>query len=354
MVASMRDAATGSEESAQRDSGEGAVDTPDRDAILARRARLIASAMAALTGCAGAGEPVATVPPAAPAAVDAGSEVARQPDAGGRGGSWDERLGAIPPVDTPADVPEQEKPRFVELAERVRKIHEGLALLEASVPEGCPLLEASCDPSWSKLAADAWTLEIMIRGLTPMCGFGPAEHPRYVERASQHGSFASQRLGLWRARVSELSASSGKAAEGRWAQHAQRAMSAKPVPCLSCVSACDAQFWLALQFDAGSAGLPADAAKQLAEPLRMLRNDPASRIELQGHADGREGPAAKVAALAQQRADAVRAWMVTAGGDDSRLVARGFAADKPSGASRPDGSANRRVEVRITQRTGCP
>jgi outer membrane protein OmpA-like peptidoglycan-associated protein len=87
---------------------------------------------------------------------------------------------------------------------------------------------------------------------------------------------------------------------------------------------------------------------ELARILRFLRDNPRTRIELRGHTDAKGTPAYNLK-LSQDRAAAVRDFLVTNGIPTTRLVARGYGETLPVAPNTSDeGRAlNRRTEFRI-------
>ena len=86
---------------------------------------------------------------------------------------------------------------------------------------------------------------------------------------------------------------------------------------------------------------------------RSLLDWPSVRVEIAGHTDA-VGSEASNQRLSQQRAGAVRDWLVARGVDPGRLVARGYGESEPiDDNDTPGGRArNRRVELRRLDAAG--
>jgi outer membrane protein OmpA-like peptidoglycan-associated protein len=98
-----------------------------------------------------------------------------------------------------------------------------------------------------------------------------------------------------------------------------------------------------LTFPADSAELTGPAAAAVPALAALLREVPAVRIELEGHAADTPGPPRIAQALSEERAAVVARALTEAGIDPTRLVTRG------AGDSRPLDTlaASRRVEVAV-------
>lgn len=84
------------------------------------------------------------------------------------------------------------------------------------------------------------------------------------------------------------------------------------------------------------------------ELVKLLKANPATRVEISGHTDN-TGSAALNTRLSKSRADAVRQYLVGQGVSASRLTSRGYGPDQPiADNDTPEGKAmNRRVEIKI-------
>jgi OOP family OmpA-OmpF porin len=104
-------------------------------------------------------------------------------------------------------------------------------------------------------------------------------------------------------------------------------------------------------FAVGSARLLPRAGERLSVVLDAARRFPDLRLEVEGHTDS-TGSRALNQPLSEQRAEAVKAWLVEHGIEAGRIETAGFADARPVGSNQtPQGrAANRRVEVRYVIR----
>ncbi|QQR91544.1 MAG: DUF2012 domain-containing protein [Myxococcales bacterium] len=108
-----------------------------------------------------------------------------------------------------------------------------------------------------------------------------------------------------------------------------------------------------VHFDSGSTNIALDSTalmEQLADML--LRHPEIKRVEIQGHTDN-VGGAELNKRLSQERADAVRQWLIAEGGiDPSRLEAKGYGMERPllPNITRQNRARNRRVQFNILER----
>lgn len=107
-----------------------------------------------------------------------------------------------------------------------------------------------------------------------------------------------------------------------------------------------------VNFETGSANLVEQSKTLLDEVAKILDDHPElEKIQIEGHTDG-EGTNAYNLRLSNQRAAAVRTYLVSRGVDEKRLVSKGFGEEKPVASNdTPEGrEQNRRVEMRILKR----
>lgn len=102
-----------------------------------------------------------------------------------------------------------------------------------------------------------------------------------------------------------------------------------------------------VNFALDSARLTPSARSTLDNVVRTLQGQPTLRVEIAGHTDS-TGSASYNQNLSQERAASVRTYLVTAGIESFRLVARGYGESQPVASNETDyGRArNRRVEFR--------
>lgn len=107
-----------------------------------------------------------------------------------------------------------------------------------------------------------------------------------------------------------------------------------------------------VHFETDSAKILGDSNALLEEVADVLqRNTNIRRVEIQGHTDN-TGTREHNQTLSDQRAQAVRNWLIAAGVDGNRLAARGYGQDKPLGpnVTSVQKARNRRVQFIILEK----
>lgn len=100
-----------------------------------------------------------------------------------------------------------------------------------------------------------------------------------------------------------------------------------------------------IHFDVNKATLKPESMGVISDMVKFMQAHPDLKLEIDGHTDS-DGDDASNMKLSQTRAEAVKAAMVAAGIDASKLSTKGFGESKPIGTNdTPEGKAmNRRVE----------
>lgn len=102
----------------------------------------------------------------------------------------------------------------------------------------------------------------------------------------------------------------------------------------------------AINFAVNSAAITPDSSGEIARIAGILRDNSTLRFEVGGHTDSSGTPARNLE-LSQQRAESVKAALITAGIEANRLTTKGYGDTVPlsSNATAEDKANNRRVEL---------
>jgi len=100
-------------------------------------------------------------------------------------------------------------------------------------------------------------------------------------------------------------------------------------------------------FDTGKATIQPASEKCLNEMVKLLKNNPSWKLQIEGHTDSVGGKEGNMK-LSQSRAEGVREWLISHGIESARLTSKGFGETKPvADNATDDGRAkNRRVDLR--------
>jgi OOP family OmpA-OmpF porin len=106
-----------------------------------------------------------------------------------------------------------------------------------------------------------------------------------------------------------------------------------------------------IQFDFAKATIRRESNKLLDEAVKVLQQYPDLRISISGHTDN-VGEPAKNLELSQQRADAVKTYLVGKGVDATRIETRGAGETEPVADNATDKGRqeNRRIEFKLIQK----
>ncbi|MEP6926290.1 MAG: OmpA family protein [Ginsengibacter sp.] len=101
-------------------------------------------------------------------------------------------------------------------------------------------------------------------------------------------------------------------------------------------------------FATGSAKLLAKSYASLNNVVKILTDNPSFKVDIDGHTDI-TGNAEKNHVLSHDRANSVKAYLVSKGIDESRMTTQGFGPDKPIASNKTAAgrAKNRRVEMKL-------
>jgi len=106
-----------------------------------------------------------------------------------------------------------------------------------------------------------------------------------------------------------------------------------------------------INFAPNSAEIPADSTRYLNRVADAIKAAPAGTVlEIRGHTDNTGDPASNMQ-LSQQRAEAVRAYLIQQGVSPSALVAKGYGESQPVASNDTEEGKfrNRRIEFSFVQ-----
>ena len=111
------------------------------------------------------------------------------------------------------------------------------------------------------------------------------------------------------------------------------------------------QYAKTILFDTGKASIKFESAEILSQIINVLKKFPKSRFRIEGHTDS-TGKKAKNITLSQNRADAVKIYLIQGGIAADRLESVGYGPDKPiaSNKNKKGRELNRRVEINLIKK----
>lgn len=316
---------------------------PDRQAILARRAIFMTTALAALS-CSASEEGRSVTSRASQAATtssQSASSAALAPAAREeRKRDWDARMKLAPPLDVASSIPEPESKELVYLRDRFRDLYQQLEQAWLEAPLSCGPVDAACAERWKQTAA-------LIGKLRDAATPGPCSQPAgtaLAQRSDAHDAFLLSLLAAFDAELAQAARTFG--AQQTWPKLLES--EAPPQVCLNCSVPKPRKVTeplggvLAILFEEGGATLPSAPTAAMNKALASISGVPI--VMVRGHADpnetgDREG-------LSRARAQAVKDWLVKNGVEASRLRVMAYAADLPiqSSATADGRAVNRRVD----------
>ena len=111
------------------------------------------------------------------------------------------------------------------------------------------------------------------------------------------------------------------------------------------------QYAKTILFDIGKATIKFQSAEVLNQIINVLKKFPKSRFRIEGYTDS-TGNKQRNITLSQNRADAVKIYLIQGGIDQSRLESKGYGPENPiaSNKTRKGRELNRRVEINLIKK----
>lgn len=314
---------------------------PDRQAILARRAIFMTTALAALSCSSGdaarpaiSGAKSTGVDSSSAPSPSASSTTARKQD-------WDQRMKLVPPLEVAISIPEPESKELGYLRDAFRRFYLQLETAWVSAPVSCAPKNAACSDLWKQAAE-------LIGRLRDDATPGPCNNPpgtATLQRSSVHEAFLLGLLATLETQLGDAARSLGQGPSWPALMNEQ----APPRVCLNCSIPERRSLVeqgggpLAILFEDGSSALSVSPSAAMTKSLAGI-NSTLGPVMVRGHADPEEK--GNKEAISKARAQAVLDWLVRNGVDAARLRVMGYAADLPiqTSASADGRAVNRRVD----------
>lgn len=316
----------------------------DSDAIFARRALLLSTALAGVFvgGPACSSNPDAQTDPINTVLVPApGSASASVTSSIERKGStrvpFSEVMKNAPPLTASAALNPAERQQLEDQAKMLAPMYEKLERLWENAPVDCPLSKESCRPEWERTIKGLEEITPNLEG--PLCGWGAQQKNGYIGRDASHKAFLHRTIAALKAELQQAAERSGARSRFEELNKARVIM----MPCLSCMAP-SPRIEETLPFAAEDATLSSAAAQALERIKSILVGTPNLVVEVRGHVDPLEKTDAT--SLARARAEAVYDWLVRNGVPSKRMTVVVMGSNLPIDSSTtPEGRAvNRRVD----------
>lgn len=316
----------------------------DRDAILARRALFISTALAGLA-CTTHEPPEQPDPQTQQHAV-APREVEGDPvqPTDGTRPSWSEIMAAVPPLEVPKGLSKNETDLLTGLESSMRQRYAELEKVWTTLP-GCAPSQADCE-AWAASVNAVMSTQIDWGAL---CGYSPEITSSYLEREGAHEAYLRQIGDLLLADLDAAAKAHTAAADvTAWNDLRASIMLGQPQPCLSCMAPTAEPVLERVAFEDGQAALAADVnADVLARVVKIHENNRKARLIVRGHADPSEPDPD---GLAKRRAETVATELIQLGVRKAELDVRSYGASLPLTRDAAQAERNRRVDFEVVQR----
>jgi outer membrane protein OmpA-like peptidoglycan-associated protein len=317
----------------------------DRDAILARRALFISTALAGLA-CTTHEPPEQPNPRPEQHAV-APNEVEGDPvqSSDGTRPPWSEIMAAAPPLDVPQGLSKSETDLLTGLESGMRGRYAELEKVWTTLP-GCAPSQADCEV-WAESVKVIMTAQDNWGAL---CGYSPEMTNTYLERERAHEAYLGQVGDLLLTDLDAAAKAHTAAADVTAWNNLRASMMGQPHPCLSCRAPTAEPVLERVSFEQGQAALAAHVTltdEVLERVAEIHKNNRKTRLIVRGHADPSE---ADPDGLAKRRAEAVAVVLMQHGVRKAELDVRSYGASLLLTRDAAQAEQNRRVDFEVVQR----
>ncbi len=332
-------------------------DDSDRDAILARRALLLSTALAAFScgapenpdrGSSTSTSVAPTTTTIATGASSASATASEQPKAMPAPLSpWKEVLAAAPARGKPPGVSGAEDERLGYLEQQLDREYGAVQALWEH-PPACDANAPECKATWREVGEKLKA----IYDATRVWGFGSCGGASggtgsVAARSRAHSEYVKSLVGRLEAHLDAIAAAFSPQGEQVYRKIQANASEPPPMPCLSpCAMPEVNELSQSISFAPDSSAIDAAPSSKSALDLVVSMyksNRKPSNIVVRGHADPREKNPKE---LATARAKAAAEWLVKAGIPRGNVLTKSFGVDYPiaSGATADAADRNRRVD----------
>lgn len=324
-----------------------------RDAILARRALYLTTALSAL-GCPSRDEPPTDPVETAATARTHGKRQKKKEATLPANTPWAEVIAKAPPLEVPKEAALRERAHLEAQKTRTKAQYDAIAAVWTKTP-GCDPAASTCN-DWRELAALAQT---MFRAIEGPFSFGPCGGANgttdfVLARRRAHQAYVDALLKQVEAHLEKLALHYGADGADAWAGMVKEAKEPPPRPCLSPCPMPELQdILVSVRFAKGSATLDLGDRPVLVA-LGRVRDEHKTQshksvLVVRGHADPSEPEPDK---LALERAQAVVDWLVKNGVSpaDVSATSMGGALLIEASAGPSGGAVNRRVDFEVVER----
>jgi outer membrane protein OmpA-like peptidoglycan-associated protein len=313
----------------------------DREAILARRALFISTALA---GFACTTHEPSERPDPQPQHAVSPTEVEGDPlePPDGTRPPWSEIMAAAPPLEVPQGLTKNETELLSGLESSMRARYAELEKVWSALPN-CAPSQTTCE-DWATTVSAIMNAE---DDFGPLCGYSAEVTNTFIERERVHTEYLRQVGEMLLADLDAAAKAFGDDDVTVW-NDMRTSMLNRPMPCLSCAAPTLEPVIERVSFEDGRDVLAGNVKDEIL--TRVVQTHQANRktkLVVRGHADPGEADAD---GLAKRRAEAVAAALIQLGVRSGEIEVRSYGAKLPLTREAGKAGQNRRVDFEVVGR----